>query len=139
MYAFINIFGLAAGMACCILILLWARDELSFDRFHQNHENIYRVVADWPKYSWEGMEGTPQPLGKAVKEHIPEVADTVRISSHSRAFLAFIPRSINCGNCKVIGCVVICVFLFPEEERPLSFSYKLGWIACCSLIYLVMI
>ena len=84
MYAFINIFGLATGMACCILIMLWAQHELSFDRFHQNHENIYRFVADWPKYSWEGMEGTPQPLGKAVKEQIPEVVDTVRISEHSR-------------------------------------------------------
>ena len=84
MYAFINIFGLAAGMACCILILLWAQDELSFDRFHQNYENIYRLVADWPKYSWEGIEGTPEPLGKAVKEQIPEVADMVRISDHSR-------------------------------------------------------
>ena len=93
MYAFINIFGLAAGMACCILILLWARDELSFDRFHQNHENIYRVVADWPKYSWEGMEGTPQPLGKAVKEHIPEVADTVRISSHSRQVFRYLEKA----------------------------------------------
>jgi len=84
MYAFINIFGLAAGMACCILILLWAQHELSFDRFHQNCDRIYRLVADWPKYSWEGMEGTPQPLGKAVNEQIPEVADTVRISNHSR-------------------------------------------------------
>jgi len=84
MYAFINIFGLATGMACCILILLWARHELSFDRFHQNYDDIYRLVADWPKYSWEGMEGTPQPLGQAVKEQIPEVADTVRISNHSR-------------------------------------------------------
>ncbi|MBD3413084.1 MAG: FtsX-like permease family protein [Candidatus Aminicenantes bacterium] len=84
LHAFINIFGLAAGMACCALILLWVRYELSFDRFHQNHENIYRIVADWNKYSWEGMEGTPQPLGEAVKEHIPEVEDTVRISDHSR-------------------------------------------------------
>jgi ABC-type antimicrobial peptide transport system permease subunit len=83
MYAFINIFGLAAGMACCILILLWTQHELSFDRFHQNYKNIYRIVADWPKYSWDGIEGTPQPLGKAVREQIPEVMDTVRISNHS--------------------------------------------------------
>ena len=34
-YAVINISGLAIGMACCILILLWVRDELSYDRFHQ--------------------------------------------------------------------------------------------------------
>ena len=33
-YSFINIMGLAVGMACCILILLWIKDELSFDKFH---------------------------------------------------------------------------------------------------------
>jgi len=84
LYSFINIFGLAAGMACCILILLWARHELNFDRFHKNFDHIYRIVADWPKYSWEGVEGTPQPLGKAVKEQVPEVSGAVRISNHSR-------------------------------------------------------
>ncbi len=37
-YSFINIAGLAIGIACCILILLWVRDELSFDNFHEKAE-----------------------------------------------------------------------------------------------------
>ena len=36
-YSFINITGLAVGIACCVLILLWVQDELRFDRFHKNH------------------------------------------------------------------------------------------------------
>ena len=40
-YAFINIAGLALGIACCCLILLWVQDELSYDRFHENAKNLY--------------------------------------------------------------------------------------------------
>lgn len=43
-YSFINIAGLALGMACCILILLWVYDELSFDRYHKNADRIYRIT-----------------------------------------------------------------------------------------------
>ncbi|MFC1725119.1 ABC transporter permease [candidate division KSB1 bacterium] len=73
-YSFINISGLAIGMACCILILLWVRDELSFDRFHKNTDRLYRIVCemhlgDAVRYT----ESTPAPLGKALKENFPEI------------------------------------------------------------------
>jgi putative ABC transport system permease protein len=40
-YSFINISGLAVGIAVCIFILLWVRDELSYNRFHKNINNLY--------------------------------------------------------------------------------------------------
>ena len=43
-YSFINIAGLSIGMACCILILAFIVDELSFDRFHKNADDIYRIA-----------------------------------------------------------------------------------------------
>ena len=43
-YSFINIAGLVVGMACCILILLWVQDELSYDRYHENADRIYRIT-----------------------------------------------------------------------------------------------
>ncbi|NOR52982.1 MAG: ABC transporter permease, partial [Candidatus Aminicenantes bacterium] len=46
-YSLINIMGLAIGMACCILILLFVFDELSYDKFHENHGHIYRVTRQW--------------------------------------------------------------------------------------------
>lgn len=46
-YAFINIFGLAIGMAATILILLFVQDELSYDRYHENSDRIYRVSREW--------------------------------------------------------------------------------------------
>ncbi len=44
---FINSFGLAVGMTACILMLLWVQDELSYDRFHENADQIYRVSREW--------------------------------------------------------------------------------------------
>jgi len=46
-YAFINIFGLAAGMAATILILLFVQDELSYDKYHEKSDRIYRVSREW--------------------------------------------------------------------------------------------
>ena len=43
-YSFINIFGLAVGLASCIMILLWVQDEMSYDRFHKNAGAIHRVI-----------------------------------------------------------------------------------------------
>ena len=42
-FSFINIAGLAIGMAACILILIWVQDELSYDRFHKNADQIFRI------------------------------------------------------------------------------------------------
>jgi len=45
-YSFINIMGLAVGMVCCILILLWVQDEMSYDRFHENEELAEKYFGD---------------------------------------------------------------------------------------------
>ena len=50
LYSFINVCGLAIGLACALFILLWVRDEISFDRFHKNAAAIYRVNWDF-KYN----------------------------------------------------------------------------------------
>jgi len=78
-YTFINIAGLAVGIACTIIILLWVKDELSFDRFHENADRIYRVVAstsdDGVPTNANGSFG----VGPALKRDFPEVIETVRI------------------------------------------------------------
>ncbi len=80
-YSFINIVGLAIGMACCILILLWVQDELSYDRFHENADDIYRVLQDinFTDHSttWAITQG---PLGPSLKEDFPEIIDATRIT-----------------------------------------------------------
>jgi putative ABC transport system permease protein len=78
-YSVINIAGLAVGIACSIFILLWMQDELSFDRFHENADRIYRIVFS------TSDDGTPTNangsfgVGPALKRDFPEVIETVRI------------------------------------------------------------
>ena len=79
-YSFINIFGLAAGMACCLLMTLWVLDELGFDRFHENAGHVYRVEEN-QNYSGRiyHVTVTPYPLAPALKDEVPEIAEATRI------------------------------------------------------------
>ena len=74
-YSFINILGLAVGMACCILILLWVQDELSYDKFHENYSDIYRTIGEIndAKYS-----SNPLALAPLLKEKHPEIITSAR-------------------------------------------------------------
>jgi putative ABC transport system permease protein len=83
-YSAINVAGLATGMACCLLILFWVQDELSYDRFHANAGRIYRVVSDWAKHDWNGMEGTPAPLAPAIQGELPEIEKAARLATQNR-------------------------------------------------------
>jgi putative ABC transport system permease protein len=79
-YSFINLAGLAIGMACTMLILLWVKDEMSYDRFHENGKNIYRIMSYGTKYMIEGFDGTPAPLAPAVMEEVPGIVKYARFS-----------------------------------------------------------
>jgi putative ABC transport system permease protein len=78
-YSFINITGLAIGMACCILILVFIVDELSFDRFHEHAEDIYRI-ATTGRISGVTIEvaTTPALMGPTMIKDFPEVVNAVR-------------------------------------------------------------
>lgn len=73
-YSFINIFGLAIGMATTILLLLWVSFELSWDKFYPNTKQLYEVVS---LQTWDGgkhpIPNLPGPLINVVKEKYPEV------------------------------------------------------------------
>ena len=79
-YSAINIFGLAVGMACCLVILLFVRDELSFDNFHEKGDRIYRMALErqYPgRERWYAI--VPPSYAQAVKEELPEVEEAVRL------------------------------------------------------------
>jgi ABC-type antimicrobial peptide transport system permease subunit len=75
-YSVINITGLAIGLASSILILLWVQNELSFDKFHKNAGQIYRVVCDFGD-SKNAANSAGMPAG--LKAEMPVVKNTVRI------------------------------------------------------------
>ena len=88
-YTLINVFGLALGLSATILILLYLQFEISYDRFHENADSIYRVCI---RHLREGMsEGethvyTP-PIGPDMKKDFPEVEDFIRMSTLRVAYL----------------------------------------------------
>jgi len=79
-HSILNISGMAIGMACAILILLWVQDELSYDRFHKNADNLFRVIErqNIPGAETTEMVPTPGALCQALKEKYPEIIRTSR-------------------------------------------------------------
>jgi putative ABC transport system permease protein len=81
-YSFINIFGLAIGIACCILIMVWVQNELSFDRFNIKADRIYRLYNELTLNSQTRTAPvTSAPVAPALRQSFPEVESAVRISS----------------------------------------------------------
>ncbi len=81
-FSLINIAGLAIGMAACILILIWVQDELSYDRFHENANQIFRInTVDTSGGKTFVLAGSPAPLGQAMVAEIPEVLNAVRVQA----------------------------------------------------------
>lgn len=90
-YTFINLTGLAIGMACCLLIGLYVQDELSYDHYHKNADRIYRVLHFF--HSPEGAAKLTQPapgefqvwgnapVGPALLQDFPEVEQVVQFMS----------------------------------------------------------
>jgi putative ABC transport system permease protein len=87
-YAFINIAGLSIGLACAMLIILYVKDEVSYDRFHTNVNNIYRVVTqnidkNGNKGRKDGNSGLLQ--GPRFTQNIPGIRSFVRVASGSES------------------------------------------------------
>ena len=71
-HAAINVIGFAIGMACCLVILLYIRDELSYDRHNSRGDRIYRVVTD-------RTARTPGALGGFIRTRLPEAEEVLRL------------------------------------------------------------
>jgi putative ABC transport system permease protein len=95
-YTFINVAGLAVGMACCLLITLYVRHELSYDRYHAQAGQIYRVLQAFRTGTpAAGQRPAPEeyqvwgnaPVGPTLAAEFPEVRKMVRFTSHQSLLL----------------------------------------------------
>ncbi|HEY4289355.1 MAG TPA: ABC transporter permease [Puia sp.] len=77
----LNIFGLATGLACSILIFLWVQDELSYDKFNPGAEKIFRLTS---RITNTDAAVVPGPFSEAIKEEIPGIALTTRIKTDEK-------------------------------------------------------
>ncbi len=79
-FTFINVFGLAIGLACCMLIMLYVLDELSYDRYNAKADRIYRINTDVKFGGTDSrMAVSADPLGPTLKQDYPQVEQFVRL------------------------------------------------------------
>ncbi|MBN1224944.1 MAG: ABC transporter permease [Candidatus Aminicenantes bacterium] len=93
-YSFINIMGLAIGMASCLLILLYIQDELSYDRYNANFSRIYRITT-LAQMGDTGVNvvGAAPPMAKTLVAEYPEVEDAVRFQDNGDVRVSFEEKS----------------------------------------------
>ena len=85
-FSFINITGIATGITCCLLMVLYIQHELSYDKFQKNGDRIVRVIMEYKFAGGEMTKGnfTSTKVFPAFKRNFPEVTDGVRISDPDR-------------------------------------------------------
>ena len=88
--SFINIAGLALGIACCLIIMFWVRQEMSFDRFHANSDRLYRVVFSVEKENYRGWV-LMAPLAGYLQQTYPEIAEATVFASIRESKISFGP------------------------------------------------
>ena len=129
-YSFINIIGLAIGMACCLLISIWVLDELSYDKFHENAATLYRVEEN---QDYMGrifhVTVTPYPLAPALKDEIPEILDATRYVFPGGLLFRYGDKAFFEDNTRAVDPSFFQMFTFPflkgDKNTALNSPYSL--------------
>jgi putative ABC transport system permease protein len=81
-YTFINILGLAVGIAASVLIFLYVTHEMSYDKFHEKADRTYRITADWSNQGDSRIHqlGTPYILAQTIRDKYPQVESITQLS-----------------------------------------------------------
>ena len=84
-YSIINILGLTIGITCSLFLMMYILHELSYDRYHKNADNIYRIISNIKEpdnaFTWAVVQ---IPLADELRENYPEVKNVVRFLSTER-------------------------------------------------------
>ena len=114
LFSSLNIFGLAIGMAAVWLMVLYVADELSYDRFHEKSDRIFRVVHE-AKWSTGGFKLAPTsaPYAQALQNDYPEIEKTVRINAEGGGTIQFGEKAIETNNVFFADASIFGVFSYP--------------------------
>jgi putative ABC transport system permease protein len=98
-YTVINIIGLAVGIACCITIMLYIQDELSYDKFNASADRIYRTVIHGSISNKEVNDAlSPTPMGPALLRDLPEVSAYTRLKRFTTPVVRYGAKTFNENN-----------------------------------------
>ena len=117
LYAGINIFGLAIGIACSLVLMVYVSNELSYDRFHQGGNNIYRILVNQKSQEGESTNAIiTAAIAPTLKDELPEVLEYVRFSSPTEGFLSLDNKKINVEGIVYADSTLFDVFSFELEK-----------------------
>ena len=119
-YSFIKIAGLAFGLAASMIIYLYVREDLSYDKFHEQYDRIVRVLTiDSAEGVSSKLVGVTQPqLGPAAKEELPEVLESVRITGGGRYDLSYEGNALKCEAAFRVDPAFFRLFEFKVIDGP---------------------
>ncbi|MDP6040883.1 MAG: ABC transporter permease, partial [Candidatus Latescibacteria bacterium] len=117
-YSFINVFGLALGIACCLLIGLYVQHHLNYDRFHEKGDRIFQVNRSGKND--EGIQTfsaiTATALAVHMKEEWPEIEHAVRVFTFGSRLLKNGEKRLSSSNVYYVDSAFLDVFSFPLME-----------------------
>jgi len=123
-FSFINITGLAVGMAACLLILLWVRDELSYNRFHENIDNIYLTAGERANHRGEYFNNSPVPLAEPLRNDYPEILKVIRFQFRGAIIARYKEKIFNDWEGAYVDPEVFEVFTFPFQKGDAESALK---------------
>jgi len=127
-YSIIHVVGLAIGMTCCILILLWVQDELSYDRYHQKADRIYRLCLDANIGTQLWAPVAMAPAAPAMIEEFPEVVNAARIVKPERASVTYQGKTFQEQDVGYADNSIFDIFTFPlvsgDPQTALTTPYS---------------
>lgn len=116
-YVFVNIAGLALGVAACVLIFLFVRDEMTFDAFHTNADRIFRVHrVPAPESPVDAEVAMPMPLGPALAASFPDVEAFVRLEATDGVTMKVGDAEFSADRVLFADEAVLEVFSFPMRQ-----------------------
>jgi ABC-type antimicrobial peptide transport system permease subunit len=121
-YTIINIAGLALGLTCAILIMIWVQDELSMDGYHEKIDHIYQANLKLIRDGITGYQATVSPvIGSILKNEYPEISDVVRMCNLDEVVLKTNDKMILESSGISADPSVFRIFTFPLlQGDPLS-------------------
>ena len=117
LYAGINIFGLAMGIACSLVLLVYVSNELSYDRFHQGGSDIYRLLVNHKSQEGESTSAIiTAAIAPTLKDELPEIVEYVRFSVPTDGFLSIDDKKVNVEEIVYADSSLFDMFSFELEK-----------------------
>ena len=120
-YSAINIVGLAVGITCAVLVMLWVKYELSFDKFHKNADRLYKVGFTNEQKEFYGF-WQPGPLAKYLKDNYPEIEQAANYSE-MRAKVSYETNGFFCKG-SIVDPAFFQMFSFPLKSGDVNSVFK---------------